>query len=134
MSIYGSTFEAGTRFVADRKEGRVQYGHDEHTGDVLIRDGGGRNDYPDPAKFPNAVIGGAEIPAWCVPGHDEAGMDAGYAEPGEWYRLGIYSEAGAVEALLSEKAAKALAKDLRRWLRKPKTHPVQSVSTEGDQQ
>lgn len=122
VSIYASTFSAG-------------YPDDEDSvGVVLIRDNAD-NLYPNPATFRRGAIGGAEIPGWCVPGHDDADDD----EPGGWYRLGGLSMRTLCRSsltrpqlwvdqdyLLDEAAAQALRDDLTRWLDKTKTRPVRA--------
>lgn len=92
----------------------------------LVRRHDGSHLYPS-ADGPRAEVDLAEIPAWCVPGHElEHDSDA----VGPWLRLGVDLGSEPTEgtflwapASLDEVAVRTLRDALSRWLDTPKVRP-----------
>lgn len=107
MSIWATTFAIDDD--DDSAEGTVRQYQRSHV-------------YPDPAHD-HAEVDLAEIPAWCVPGHeDEHDSDA----VGPWLRLGTDDGGEYAPAVLGETAVLALRDALTRWLDTPKVHPEEN--------
>lgn len=121
MSIWSSWRDIGWDGL--RKKPKMRHG------EVRSYAAGWSNHYPttDGAVEQPASVGIASVPVWCVPGHAEEMTD----ELGPWLRLDVDGWEGHgpgtkrqhCAVVLDEKAARALARDLRRWLKAPKAHP-----------
>lgn len=100
---------------------------------------GWSNHYPNPADHVEmpAGISLAHIAPFCVPGNDEADEGDGV---GPWLRLGIESPLAVTlwgrakkgdtvpdpqhaAVILDDAAARALVRELRRWIKSPKVNP-----------
>lgn len=98
---------------------RIELGGANWSGRVLPY--GGPHVQPVAADDVRAWVSTADIPAWCVPGHEAPDGGIGV---GEWLRLGIDSvQLGESTVLLDETAARALAHDLLAWADLPKVAP-----------
>lgn len=110
-------------------------------GEVRSYAEGWSNHYPnadDGVELP-ASLDLAHIAPFCVPGNE--GVDEEDGSVGGWLRLSIASPSAVTlwktpdkpqpdpryaSVILDEAAARALAKDLRRWLKRPKRHPKEA--------
>ncbi|MGC0251527.1 hypothetical protein [Pseudactinotalea sp. Z1748] len=136
MSIWATLCHIGTDYLDERPQ--PERGH------VLTYAEGWSNHYPNltgEAELP-AMIGLAEMPGWCVPGHwltAEDPSDGAYDHKGPWVRLDLHAECAlnfwgdgtarpSVEKVnasivLDEEAARSLRDDLDAWLSEPKAYP-----------
>lgn len=140
MSIWATLHHIGTDHL-DRTP-RPERGH------ILTYAEGWSNHYPDltgEAELP-AMIALAEMPAWCVPGHErtaEDPTDAAFGHKGPWVRLDLHAERALnfwgdgvtrpsaervhTSIVLDEEAVRALRDDLSAWLDEPKVHPKEAA-------
>lgn len=70
----------------------------------------------------NSTIETADVPAWCVPGHETEDQNDIYR--GQWLRLEINAVEQAT-VLIDADAARSLRDDLDAWLTLPKITAVQ---------
>ena len=115
-------------------------------GHVLTYAKGFSNHYPDHtgAHERPASLAVADIPEWCVPGHEHtyADFDSTDDSTGPWLRLDVNAHESLnhwvkddhgnptvehinASVVLDEAAARALRDDLDAWLERPKIHPTE---------
>lgn len=142
MSIWGSHGDIGWDYDENKFDG----------GEVRAYANGWSNHYPSADVEAPASIGLADIPAYCVPGHDQSGENFtcsgcgeyhdAYPERGEWVRLDIDSlgalswpEPIHASVVLDEQAARSLADALIAWAIRPvvraTTPPTDTASAAG---
>lgn len=110
MSIYCSRVTVGEDAFEPDAPGKVAAYPDNQ----LIR-----VERPD---WPAGCVDTAHIPAWCVPNPDGSVPREEWdgERIAEWLRLSISVPGTHVSVLLDQEAVRALAADLRRWLKQDK--------------
>lgn len=102
---------------------RISIGEDQdYRPDGHVRHFGSSHSYP-PSDWVPAGIDLAEIPRWCVPGHEGEDSFDGPTAIGPWLRLDVdpYTDASIV---VDEVAVRQLRDQLTDWLNADKVYPV----------